>query len=133
MSHVIVPAREYEVVQCATAAFKPCAHRLPGRVHQLELYGPLGLLLNDNGAVTDTSARNYISDARPDHITAAQLAVDGEVEQRSVAQSPMLVEPEANGPDLLLFQRPLRTNKPAFVPRPFDGYAPCPISSTLFA
>jgi hypothetical protein len=74
-----------------------------------------GFLLNHNGAVTDASAGNYITNPHLDHITAAQLAVDGEVEQRSVAQSSMLVEPEANGPDLLLLQRPLRTDKPALV------------------
>ena len=83
-----------------------------------ELNRSFGFLLNHDGAVTDAPAGNYIADPHPDHVTAAELAVDGEVEQRSVAQSPLLVEPEANGPDLLLFQRPLRTNQPAFVPRP---------------
>lgn len=116
VGHVIVSAREDEVVQRSTASLRPCLHRLSCRIHQLELDRTLGLLLDHNGAVTDASAGNYIANPNLDHITAAQLAIDGEVEQRSVAQSPMLVEPEANGPDLLLFQRPLRTDKSALVP-----------------
>jgi hypothetical protein len=32
-----------------------------------------------------------IPDPNPDHFAAAQLAIDCEVEQRSVAQSPVLV------------------------------------------
>lgn len=73
--------------------------------------------MNHDSAGSDAPARNDISDPHPDHITTAQLAVDRKVEQRSVAKSFMLVEPEANGPYLLLFQRALRTNEPAFVPR----------------
>lgn len=116
VGHVVVSAREDEVVQRPAASLQPCPHRLSCRIHQLELHRTFGLLLNHNGAVTDAPAGNYVADPHLDHITAAQLAVDGEVEQRSVAQSPMLVEPEPNGPDLLLFQRPLRTGKPALVP-----------------
>jgi len=46
-------------------------------------------------------AGNYIADPHPDHVTAAQLAVDGEVDQRSITKSPMLVEPEANDPSII--------------------------------
>jgi hypothetical protein len=76
-----------------------------------------GLLLNHDGTITDAAAGNYIANPHLDHVTATQFAVCGEVEQRSVAQSPMLVEPEANSPDLLLLQRPLRADKPTFVPK----------------
>jgi len=65
-----------------------------------------------------TQQRLELRLVHPDHVTAAELAGDGEVEQRSVAQSPLLVEPEACCPDLLLFQRSLRTDQPVFVPRP---------------
>ena len=42
-------------------------------------------------------AGNYIAVSNPDHVTAAQLAFDREVEQRSITKSPMLVEPETRG------------------------------------
>ena len=52
-----------------------------------------------------TQQRLELRLVHPDHVTAAELAGDGEVKERSVAQSPLLVEPEACCPDLLLFQR----------------------------
>jgi hypothetical protein len=59
-------------------------------IHQFKLNRPLGLLLNDEGAITDTAGRDYISDLHSHHITAAQLAIIGEVERGSVTPSPHL-------------------------------------------
>jgi hypothetical protein len=63
--------------------------------------------------------RSVFSQARVvgNHVAAAQLAVDGEVEKRSVPQSAMLVEPEPDRPDLLRLERSLGADKAAFVPR----------------
>jgi hypothetical protein len=116
VGHVIVAAWKDEVVQRAAPPLQPCAHRLPSRVHEFELNRPLGFLLNDEGTVTDTPACDDISNSYPDNITAAQLAIDRKIEQRSVAQSPMLIKPEAYGPDLLLFERALRADQSTLIP-----------------
>lgn len=81
VAHVVVAARKDEVVQGAASTLQPCSHRLPSRVHQLELNRSLGLLLNDDRAVAQTLARDNISDPHPNHITAAELAIDSEVKQ----------------------------------------------------
>ncbi len=103
MGHVVVAAREHEVVYAAAPSLKPCAHCLSGRFHQLELDRSFGLLLYHDGAITNTPAGNNIPNSHTDHVTAAQFAINGKVEKRAVAQAPVLIEPESNGPDLLLF------------------------------
>jgi hypothetical protein len=85
VAHVVVATGEDIVAQRAAAPLQPRTHRLPGRVHQLELDWPIGLLLHDNGAIPDASARDYIADPDFDDVAAAQFAVDREIEQRSVA------------------------------------------------
>ena len=118
VGHVVVPARENEVVQGAAPALEPRAHCPSGRVYQLELDRSSGFLLNDDGAITNAPAGNYIPDSDTDHVTAAQLAINREVEQRTVAQPPVLVEPKPNSPDLLLFQSPFGTDQSPLIPRP---------------
>jgi len=59
--------------------------------------------LYDDGAITNTPAGNNIPDSHTDHVTAVQFAINGKVEKRLVAQSPVLIEPEPDGPNLLLF------------------------------
>jgi hypothetical protein len=118
MSHVFVAAREDEVVQGTASAFQPRTHRLAGRVHQLELDRSSCFLLNDDSAVAHTPARDHIANPHFDHVTAAQLAIDSKVEKRSVTKTSVLIQPEADGPDLLLLQCPLGSDQSAFVPRP---------------
>jgi len=57
---------------------RDCLARLLG---DLELHGLLRLLLHNNRASGDMTPLNHIVDAKPDQITPAQFAVDGEVEQ----------------------------------------------------
>lgn len=116
VAHVVVSAREDEIVQRTAAALKPSEQRLTGRVNQLELHGPLGLLLDHDGAIPDPTTGNGVTDANPDHVAAAKLAVGGEVEKRPVAQSAMLVEPETDGANLLRFERTLGAKKSASIP-----------------
>lgn len=91
VGHVVVTAREDEVVQRAAAPLEPCSHRFTGRIHELELNRSLGLLLNDDGTVADTPTRNYVADPHCNHVTSAQLAVDCEIKQGSVPQPIMLI------------------------------------------
>jgi len=62
------------------------ADRLAGLVGQLELHRLLGLVLEDDGAVRDGAAVRDIADAQRDQVAAAQLAVDGEVEECEVTE-----------------------------------------------
>ena len=64
-------------------------------------------MLHGDCTIPHASARRYIHDPDLDQVAAAQLTVNGEVEQRPVAQPSALVEAEAYRPELLLFQRAL--------------------------
>jgi len=45
--------------------------------------------------------------------------LNGKIEQRKVASSPLKLKPNADGPDLLEFQRAFLANEPALIPRSF--------------
>ncbi|EMD82377.1 hypothetical protein C725_2098 [Pacificimonas flava] len=66
------------------------------------MHGTIGLLLDDDGSIANISACDDIADLDLDQVTAAQLAVDGEVEKCFVPQSAFAVEMEADRPDLFL-------------------------------
>ena len=51
------------------------------------MHRPLGLPLHDNCTGGDMTSLDHIMDAKRDQITPAQLAVDGEVEQRKFSGS----------------------------------------------
>jgi hypothetical protein len=61
---------------------------------------PAGLLLNSRCAIADFAAADDIANLELDEITATQLAVDRQIEQRSITKAFMFVEIEANGPDI---------------------------------
>jgi hypothetical protein len=88
-----------------------------GWLDQLELHGPLCLLLHHNGPVRDAPASYDVTDTHLHHVTSAQLAVDGEVEEFPVSEASVLIKPEADAPDLLWFQRPPGADHAAFIPR----------------
>lgn len=62
----------------------------------------------DHGSSSDLTASNQVADLELDQVTAAKLAVDGEVEPRSVSDRLLAIEIEATGLDLLLQQWSLR-------------------------
>jgi hypothetical protein len=63
----------------------PRLNRLTRLLRQLELHGSASFPLHDDGACSDSSALGDITDTQRDKITAAQLAIDAEIEQREVA------------------------------------------------
>src|SRR5262245_33261314 len=65
---------------------------LPCDLRQLEPDGTAGLALPHGGAVNRVAVGCYDIDAECDQVTAAQLAVDGEIEQREVARTTFQVE-----------------------------------------
>ena len=75
------------------------------------------LVLDDRRPVSHVAARSYVIDSKADEIAAAQLAVDGEVEQRQIAFAALDLKSDTNGPDLFRPKGTLLTNETAFVPR----------------
>jgi hypothetical protein len=84
-----------------------------------ELHGPSSLLLDHGGTVSHLASYADVVDAKLHEVTAPQLAVDREIEQREIACSSLQLQPNADGPDLFRFQRALLVDEPAFVPRSF--------------
>jgi len=74
---------------------------LSRRFEELKLNGPASLLLNHGGSCADMASADEVADAKLDQIATAQLTVDGKVEQCSVPEAPLSVEPEPDGPHLL--------------------------------
>ena len=84
----------------------PGGDRLPGLVGQLEPHRLPGLVLQDDGAMGNGAAGGDVTDATVDHVAAAQLAVDGEVEEGEVAQLIGELRADPDGPDLAQLQAP---------------------------
>jgi hypothetical protein len=61
------------------------------------MHRPLGLPLHDNCTGGDMTALDHIRDAKRYQIAPAQLAVDGEVEQREFSGSMIQLQPNPNG------------------------------------
>src|SRR5690242_7178873 len=69
------------------------------------------LFLHDNGARLHFATRCYIVCFDPNQVAAAQLAIDSEVEQRQIPDKLSQLQPGADSPDLLHFQRRLRVGE----------------------
>ena len=95
----------------------PSTDRLPRLFSDLELHRPLGLLLHDNRAWGDMIALDHIANVKPHQVAPAQLAVDGEIEQREFAGSMIQLKSNPDGSDLLQLQRWLLAEQLPFVPR----------------
>ena len=95
----------------------PGGDRVARLLGDLKLDRTLGLLLHDNRAGGDPTALDHIVNMEPDQVAPAQLAVDGEVEQREFPGSMIQLQPNPDGPDLLQLQRRLLAEQLAFVPR----------------
>ena len=83
-SSAIAATCEQELTGLATRQPQVVVDGHPRLVGQLEPHGPAGLLLPDRRAVHRVAARRHVIDANGDDVTAAQLAVDRQVEQGEV-------------------------------------------------
>ena len=81
---MIGPAWEHIVVERATAVLQPSQHARPRRFEQLELDGPARLLLHHHRTRPDTATADEVTDTNFHYIATAQLAVDGQIEQRPI-------------------------------------------------
>jgi hypothetical protein len=107
MVSMVDPAREDIVNQRAATSLQPGQQARTRIGHQLELHRLTGLRLDDDRPSSDLPAQDDIADFDLHNIAAAELAVDRQVEKRPVSRAAVLVEKEADGPDLPWFQRPL--------------------------
>ena len=84
MSGVIDPAREREVVERPASALQISEKAASGILEKFELHRSAGLLLDDHCTGPDPASADQIADPNLDKIAAAQLAVDGKIEERTV-------------------------------------------------
>ena len=108
----------------------PGSDRVSRLLSDLKLHRSLRLLLHDNRAWGDMNALDHITNAKPDQIASAQLAVNGEVEQREFTSSMIELQSNPDGPDLLQLQRWLLADQLPFVTR---YYTPVSLGAVLVA
>lgn len=84
MAGGIDPAWKGVVVDRPATPLKPGKQAGARIAHQFELDRPPGLLLDDHGAGSYLRTNDQSPDPDPDEIASAQLAVDGEIEQRPI-------------------------------------------------
>lgn len=109
------------VARSQTLQFEPSRQRLSGRLGQLERDGPAGFLLDDGGTRVDAVAEVDVGHAQADEVAAAQLAVDGGVEQGEVAGAALVLQAGTDCPDVLGFEGRLGADEAAEVPRSAGG------------
>jgi len=100
-------AWEQVVVQTPTSELKPSEQARSRRLEEFELDWLPRLLLHDDCAMSNLTIRHHV---------AEQLAVDGQVEQRPVAQAALMLEKERDGPDVSALERFLGANHSTIVP-----------------
>jgi hypothetical protein len=84
MDSVVNPARKDEVVERASPAFEPSEDTVADGLREFELNGSPSFLLNDDCPRPNSAAADDLADFDFDGITSANLAVDRQVEHRSV-------------------------------------------------
>jgi hypothetical protein len=89
---------------------------LPRLLGEFEPDRATRLLLTDRRSIERVAVGGYVIDPHCHDITAAQFAVDGEVEQREIADAFLKLQPCPDRPDVACSQRRLRTDQLAFVP-----------------
>ena len=110
-------ARKEELLRLQAGRRNPGVDCIPRLFSNLELHRPLSLLLRDDRAWGDMTALERIANAKSHQVAPAQLAVDGEIEQREFPGSMIQLQSNPDGPDLLQLQRWLLADQLPFVPR----------------
>jgi hypothetical protein len=109
-------ARKQALLRLQFRSLDPRCDCGSGRFCQLELHRPLRFSLNDYRPGQYPGAVRDIADAEIDEITAAQFAVDREVEQSKVSNLMRVLKLNPDRPDVLRLQRRLLSYQSAFVP-----------------
>jgi hypothetical protein len=80
-----------------------------------------GLLLRDESAAPHDAASHQVTDSELHQVTASQLAVDRQIEDREVTQPAFALQVEAHRPHLLWPERQLGADEQALVPGTVDA------------
>ncbi len=110
--------RKEELFRLQAGGRDPGSDRVPRLLGDLELHRPVRLLLHDNRAWGDMTALEHIANVKPHQVAPAQLAVDGEIEQREFPGLMIQLQSNPDGLDLLQLQRRLLADQLPFVPTP---------------
>jgi hypothetical protein len=81
--------------------WKPCQERGLSLFVDLELDGPLRVLLDDCRSIPDRTSRPKVLDSQLDEIASAELAVDGKIEECQLSVGSVHFEPNADRPYVL--------------------------------
>src|SRR3954452_18213404 len=94
----------------------PLSDRAARLRRDLELHGTACLFLDDRRSVANPSAGTHVIDPQPHQVAASELAIDGQIEHRKIALTPLQLEANANDPDVLRPQGALLSDQPSLVP-----------------
>jgi hypothetical protein len=114
---MVGPAREGVIIQRATPKLEPSEEAGASIIHQLKLNRPAGLLLNDGGSGPNFPIANDVANPDLHQVAATQLAIDCEIEKRTIPDPSMLIKKETHSPNLARLERSLRSNFAPRVPR----------------
>jgi len=81
------------------------------------LDGSPGLALDGRGPISNGTANDEVCNLQADQVTTSELAVDGKVEQRQVAEVTFDFKARSNSPDLPWQEWAFLTDESSFVPR----------------
>ncbi len=93
----------------------PSPDRFARVFRHLELHRPVCLALYDRHAVAHPVSADKIGDLQSDEVTAAQLAIDRQIEHRQIPEVASQFDPGPNRPDLLWKQWTFLTDQSPFV------------------
>jgi len=93
---------EHELARFLAGRSDVFIHRLTGLFSQLKPNGTPYLFLANARSVNRISVRSNVLDLEGDEITASQLAVDGQIEQRQIAGSFLDLELGPDRPNMFL-------------------------------
>lgn len=113
---MVEPAWKHIVGSCTSTSLEPCSKATASVSRDLELHWPTGFLLDHHRAVSDFRPGQEITYLQLHQITAAELAVDCEVEQCPIPQSLFAIKEETDRLNLLLGQGPLCADRLTGIP-----------------
>jgi hypothetical protein len=97
----------------------PVADGAAGLLRDLELHRPAGLFLflHYTRSIANSVASEHIIDPQSNEVASPELVVDGQIEHRKIALAVLQLEANANGPNVLRFQRTLLADQACLIPR----------------
>ena len=113
---MINPAGKDIIVYGPAAPIQPSQQARPSVWKKFELNRASCFLLHYDCPRSYLAAAHKVANLHLHQVTAPQLAVDRQVEQRSISQATPLVEVEADLPDLLRLERAPRADRPPGIP-----------------